>query len=163
MSADIFGTVPRSNLRVVTEVARSLDFSPTISAMADSVVAAISAAATSYNAVHLRIEKDARDWSQIMGGPEAVWNAYVASMRQAGFTSDVPMYVASGLLTYGASDGAAPVFLRFDLPFSLCLSLCVLHLSTVSSNLVYHVAEPDTELLQSLLSSQDIVDSAAQT
>jgi hypothetical protein len=29
----------------------------------------------------------------------------VGSMRQAGFTSDVPMYVASGLLTYGANDG----------------------------------------------------------
>ena len=24
-----------------------------------------------YNAVHLRIEKDARDWSQIMGGEQA--------------------------------------------------------------------------------------------
>lgn len=55
---------------MVTEVARSLEFSPAILAMADRVVAAISKSATSYNAVHLRIEKDARDWSQIMGGPE---------------------------------------------------------------------------------------------
>jgi hypothetical protein len=36
--------------------------------------------------------------------PQAVWNAYVLSMRQAGFTSAVPMYAASGLLTYGASE-----------------------------------------------------------
>ena len=35
---------------------------------------------------------------------QAVWNAYVLSMRQAGFTSAVPMYAASGLLTYGASE-----------------------------------------------------------
>jgi len=55
---------------VVTEVARSLEFSPAILEMADRVVAAISKSATSFNAVHLRIEKDARDWSQIMGGPE---------------------------------------------------------------------------------------------
>lgn len=40
--------------------------------------------------------------------PQAVWNAYVGSMRQAGFTADIPMYVASGLLTYGANDGALP-------------------------------------------------------
>jgi len=36
--------------------------------------------------------------------PQAVWNAYVLSMRQAGFTAAVPMYAASGLLTYGASE-----------------------------------------------------------
>ena len=35
---------------------------------------------------------------------QAVWNAYVLSMRQAGFTAAVPMYAASGLLTYGASE-----------------------------------------------------------
>lgn len=34
---------------------------------------------------------------------QAVWTAYVASMRQAGFTDSLPMYAASGLLTYGAS------------------------------------------------------------
>lgn len=34
---------------------------------------------------------------------QAVWAAYVASMRQAGFTDGLPMYAASGLLTYGAS------------------------------------------------------------
>ncbi len=39
---------------------------------------------------------------------QAVWNAYVQSMRQACFTPDTPMYVASGLLTYGANNGAAP-------------------------------------------------------
>jgi len=64
--------VARSNLRVVTEVTRSLEFSPMMHSMADRVVAAIAARSPEYNAVHLRIEKDARDWSQIMGGAE-VW------------------------------------------------------------------------------------------
>lgn len=48
-------------------------------------------------------------------GLQAVWNAYVGSMRQAGFTANVPMYVASGLLTYGANDGEQSVsFLVFS-------------------------------------------------
>mmetsp|Transcript_3827 Transcript_3827/g.11047 ORF Transcript_3827/g.11047 Transcript_3827/m.11047 type:complete len:533 (-) Transcript_3827:775-2373(-) len=93
-----------SNLRAVTEVARTLEFAPSIEAMADRVVAAIHSTTPVFNAVHLRIERDAKDWAQIMGGPEALWNAYVQAMRQAGFSRDTPMYVASGLLTYGASD-----------------------------------------------------------
>ena len=59
-----------SNLRVVTEVARSLEFSPFMHSLADRIITAIAARSPDYNAVHLRIEKDARDWSQIMGGPE---------------------------------------------------------------------------------------------
>ena len=55
---------------MVTEVARSLEFAPSMHAFADRVVAAISKRWPEYNAAHLRIEKDARDWSQIMGGPE---------------------------------------------------------------------------------------------
>lgn len=51
-------------------MAHSLVFAPAMRALADRVIAAMAAAAPEYNAVHLRIEKDARDWSQIMGGPE---------------------------------------------------------------------------------------------
>ena len=36
---------------------------------------------------------------------QVVWNGYVTSMLQAGFTSDLVLYAASGLLTYGANDG----------------------------------------------------------
>ena len=61
-----------SNLRVVTEVARSLVFSSRIQALADRVINAMThGGQEEFNAVHLRIEKDARDWSTIMGG-EAV-------------------------------------------------------------------------------------------
>lgn len=60
-----------SNLRVVTEVARSLEFAPKIAALADRVIHGMTMAGKyEYNAVHLRIEKDARDWSQIMGGEQ---------------------------------------------------------------------------------------------
>jgi hypothetical protein len=72
----LFPLCLRSNLRVVTEVARSLEFAPAIVAMADRIVAKIGKSAHAYNAVHLRIEKDARDWSQIMGGPEVrLWSS----------------------------------------------------------------------------------------
>ena len=60
-----------SNLRVVTEVARSLEFSTYIQQLADRVISGMTNAGKyEYNAVHLRIEKDARDWSQIMGGEQ---------------------------------------------------------------------------------------------
>ena len=61
-----------SNLRVVTEVAKSLEFSSKIHQLADRVIHGMTKGGMEeYNAVHLRIERDARDWSQIMGG-EAV-------------------------------------------------------------------------------------------
>lgn len=56
----------------MTEVARSLVFSSKIQDMADRIINAMThGGQKDYNAVHLRIEKDARDWSTIMGG-EAV-------------------------------------------------------------------------------------------
>ena len=36
---------------------------------------------------------------------QVVWHGYVQSMRQALFSADLGLYVASGLLTYGANDG----------------------------------------------------------
>ena len=61
-----------SNLRVVTEVAKSLVFSSKIQGMADRIIKGMTRGGQEdFNAVHLRIEKDARDWSTIMGG-EAV-------------------------------------------------------------------------------------------
>ena len=69
--AQLTGHAVCSNLRVVTEVARSLEFSDKVSDLADRVIHGMTMAGKyEYNAVHLRIEKDARDWSQIMGGEE---------------------------------------------------------------------------------------------
>ncbi len=36
---------------------------------------------------------------------QVVWRNYIQAMRQAGFSAVVGVYVASGLLTYGASQG----------------------------------------------------------
>ena len=70
-----------SNLRVVTEVAKSLEFSSKIHSLADRVIHGMTGGGTQeYNAVHLRIERDARDWSQIMGG-EAVRTMRFCSTR----------------------------------------------------------------------------------
>lgn len=52
-------------------MARSLEFSDKVADLADRVIHGMTMAGKyEYNAVHLRIEKDARDWSQIMGGEQ---------------------------------------------------------------------------------------------
>lgn len=50
-------------------VARTLFFAPLLTGLADEIVAGMEAAGVkTFNSLHLRIEKDARDWSMIMGG-----------------------------------------------------------------------------------------------
>ena len=50
-------------------VARTLFFAPRLTGLADEIVAGMTAAgAAPFNSLHLRIEKDAKDWSTIMGG-----------------------------------------------------------------------------------------------
>ena len=72
MVADMDPCLRCSNLRVVTEVARSLEFSSYVTSLADRIIHGMTKGGQlEYNAVHLRIEKDARDWSQIMGGEQA--------------------------------------------------------------------------------------------
>ncbi len=41
-------------------------------------------------------------------GVQVVWRNYIQAMRQAGFGLGVGVYVASGLLTYGANEGMRP-------------------------------------------------------
>ena len=36
---------------------------------------------------------------------QVVWHNYIMAMQKAGFSGNLGLYVASGLLTYGASDG----------------------------------------------------------
>lgn len=50
-------------------MADSVRWSPQIESLANEVLQKIAEeSADPYNAVHLRIEKDAKDWAQIMGG-----------------------------------------------------------------------------------------------
>ena len=89
---------------MVTEVAKSLAFAPALHALADRVVAGVTGGgAHPFNGVHLRVEKDARDWATIMGGTQVVWQGYVDTMRGVGFNATTRLYAASGMLTYGAS------------------------------------------------------------
>lgn len=41
---------------------------------------------------------------------QVIWSNYIDAMRQAGFSSGTGVYVASGLLTYGASQGNPTAF-----------------------------------------------------
>jgi hypothetical protein len=101
-------------------IAQHLRFNPAMEALADQVVAGMVRAAVGagppgsssssssdfegFNGLHLRMEKDATDWSNILGGIEAYWNLYKAQMVAAGFKgSRLPLYVASGLLSYNTS------------------------------------------------------------
>lgn len=93
-----------SSLRLVTEVARSLTFAQPLVELADRIVDGMTLGGQlAYNGVHLRIEKDARDWAMIMGGQQVVWHGYIKTMRSVGFDNATRLYVASGMLTYGAS------------------------------------------------------------
>ena len=54
---------------MVAEVARSLQFSEKVTELANQVINGLTRTGNiEYNAAHLRIEKDARDWEEIMGG-----------------------------------------------------------------------------------------------
>ena len=54
---------------VVGSVARSLRFAPLLERLAERIVANMTRGGRlRFNAAHLRIEKDARDWSIILGG-----------------------------------------------------------------------------------------------
>lgn len=60
-----------SDLGLVSGVARSLAFAPALHALADRVVDEMTRGGVlPFNGVHLRIEKDARDWAMIMGGEQ---------------------------------------------------------------------------------------------
>ncbi len=55
---------------MVGDVARSLRFAPQLERLAARIAAAMAEATgqLQFNAAHLRIEKDARDWATILGG-----------------------------------------------------------------------------------------------
>lgn len=88
------------------EVAHSLSFSPLVAALARRVIDGVSdSGATAFDSMHLRVERDAEVWAAIMGGQDVVWEGYRTAMAAVGFNSTMRVYVASALLTYGATDG----------------------------------------------------------
>ena len=61
--------------------------------------------ATSTVLCHIGIIASTTKLEHLLCFVQVVWNGYVTSMLQAGFTSNLVLYAASGLLTYGANDG----------------------------------------------------------
>ena len=74
----------------MTKAARSLAFAPAMRTLADRVVAGITAAKgaggdvtpVEFNAAHLRLEKDARDWAIILGGQAVRPNFHAPELRR---------------------------------------------------------------------------------
>jgi hypothetical protein len=58
----------------------------------------------SYNGAHLRLEKDAMDWARVLGGMHKYLGQYAKSFAAAGFSPSKDLYIASGLLSYNASE-----------------------------------------------------------
>lgn len=69
--------VARRCLGLVSKVARSLQFAPQLEQLAARIVSNMTGGGRMpFNGAHLRFEKDAKDWSTIMGGEE-VWFSMV--------------------------------------------------------------------------------------
>jgi hypothetical protein len=87
------------------EAATALKFNRTIVQMARTVINGMRTAGIShYNGAHLRLEKDAVDWARILGGLRKYLAEYAKSFAAAGFTTAKDLYIASGLLSYDASE-----------------------------------------------------------
>lgn len=87
------------------EAATALKFNRTIVQMARTVIAGMRAAGVSrYNGAHLRLERDAVDWARILGGLPKYLAEYAKSFAAAGFSTAKDLYIASGLLSYDASE-----------------------------------------------------------
>lgn len=63
-----------SKIRLIEEVARSLEWAPSLKHLANLVIDSLSSNGKgSFNALHLRVEKDAEVWADIMGGKDVWW------------------------------------------------------------------------------------------
>ncbi|KAL4423751.1 hypothetical protein ABPG75_001052 [Micractinium tetrahymenae] len=92
-------------LGLTSKVALSLHFSPHLQALADRIVAAVTdGGRRPFNGLHLRLETDALFFHQSQAGQQKAWEAYIEGMRESGFNASLPVYVASGLLTYNSTE-----------------------------------------------------------
>lgn len=53
---------------MTSKIAATLDFSEAIKHLANKIISHLTMGQAKYNSVHLRIEKDARDWAELMEG-----------------------------------------------------------------------------------------------
>lgn len=88
---------------LVEEAAAGLFFESRVRSLAERAAPALLREGESYfNAMHLRVEQDAKDWAIILGGPGVIWSLYKTYARAAGMGPPAPLLVASGLASYGA-------------------------------------------------------------
>lgn len=100
------------------EAVAALHFNRTLVDVAAVVIGKMrQAGIMKYNGAHVRLEKDAVDWAEILGGVENYLAAYSSSFASAGFSPENHLYVASGLLSYGAT-GRMKDMLDFLKPYS---------------------------------------------
>ena len=69
---------------LAVEIARRFTFSPLMQTMADKIIAKMG---TSFNGLHLRLEKDAKDWASLSGGLDALEQMYWTACENNGFTN----------------------------------------------------------------------------
>eukprot|EP01023_Acetabularia_acetabulum_P032553 TRINITY_DN303_c0_g1_i3.p1 TRINITY_DN303_c0_g1~~TRINITY_DN303_c0_g1_i3.p1 ORF type:complete len:523 (+),score=52.65 TRINITY_DN303_c0_g1_i3:247-1815(+) len=86
---------------LVSEIVQSLKFSPRIRQLADLLIQKLRQDWGQYNGVHLRVERDAQDWMNAVGGWSRYIDFYLYTMINAGFNERSKLYLATGLLTYG--------------------------------------------------------------
>jgi hypothetical protein len=72
-----------------------------------------------FAALSCRLEKDAVDWARILGGIKKYLAEYARSFAAAGFSKRKDLYIASGLLSYNASQEMKDM-LTFLEPHSRC-------------------------------------------
>uniref|UniRef100_A0A383W2H7 O-fucosyltransferase family protein n=1 Tax=Tetradesmus obliquus TaxID=3088 RepID=A0A383W2H7_TETOB len=91
-------------MEAAQEAATALKFNRTIVQMARTIINGMRGAGIArYNGAHLRLEKDAVDWARILGGFKKYLAEYARSFAAAGFNKRKDLYIASGLLSYNAS------------------------------------------------------------
>jgi len=117
----LFAIQSSSELKLFETIARSLHFNPDIVEMANYITSNAQlrdGERFNFHGAHLRFENDASDWVKNMGGKEVLLYNYMKAMDRAGFNQTYRVYLASGLLTYGATeelDNILATFRFYDL------------------------------------------------
>jgi hypothetical protein len=92
---------------VAMQIAKNLKIASQLHAVAGKILAGIkdrqhgqASDKPMFNGIHLRVENDASSWWSRWGSVENLWAAYLQECKLAGLSKELPLYMASGLLTY---------------------------------------------------------------
>lgn len=84
---------------IVERIDSNLPFAPHLEELAKKAVSNIElqSGSRSFNGLHLRVEADAHQMHEDMGGPEAIQGMYEEGLQIAGINNTEPLFVASGV------------------------------------------------------------------